>query len=219
DELVRLARGSGASVFMVLHAALAALLSKIGAGNDIPVGTPVAGRTDEALDGLVGFFVNTLVLRNDLTGNPTFHELVDRVRTTDLAAYAHQDLPFERLVEVLNPERSLSRHPLFQTVLVVQNDEPSTPVTPNLTVTREDVPATQAKFDLQLNLTERHTETGDPDGLTGTLDYATDLYDETTAFPEFVREDQRKTIALREDLNQAVDGVRADLAGRAKRLR
>ncbi|GAB3898062.1 non-ribosomal peptide synthetase [Kibdelosporangium lantanae] len=181
EQLVRFARDRGVTVFMVAQAALAVLLSKIGGGTDIPIGTPVAGRTDEALDGLVGFFVNTLVLRNDLTGNPTFHELVDRVRTTDLAAYAHQDLPFERLVEVLNPERSLSRHPLFQTVLVVQNDEPSTPVTPNLTVTREDVPATQAKFDLQLNLTERHTETGDPDGLTGTLDYATDLYDETTA--------------------------------------
>ena len=142
---------------MVLQAALAALLTKSGAGDDIPLGTPVAGRTDTQLDSLVGFFVNTLVLRTNTSGNPTAGELVESVRYTNLHAYANQDAPFERVVEELNPARSQHRHPLFQVMLTLQNTVPARLAMDGLDASADHGQEPGgAKFDLLLDLAEGH---------------------------------------------------------------
>ncbi|MFD4786918.1 amino acid adenylation domain-containing protein [Streptomyces sp. NPDC058459] len=180
-RIADLARTGGCSVFMVLQAALSLLLSRHGAGEDIPLGTAVAGRTDEAATDLVGFFVNTLVLRTDLSGDPTFRELLERVKEFDLSAYTHQDLPFERLVELLNPARSQSHHPLFQTMLVLQNHSPAAPVElPDLTVSPVPVELDVAKFDLSFTFTETHDDRGAPGAMRAAVDYATELFDAAT---------------------------------------
>jgi non-ribosomal peptide synthetase component F len=166
---------------MVVQAAVAVLLSKLGAGTDIPVGMAVAGRADQALDPLIGFFANTLVLRTDLSGNPTLSELVGRVREADLGAYGHQDLPFERLVQALAPERSPSRHPLFQVLLVFQNAPREAWQLPGLTVARTATGTGAAKFDLSFTAWEVRDPGGAPAGLDGSIEYSADLFDEATA--------------------------------------
>jgi hypothetical protein len=175
--LLKLSRGSGASLFMALQAGLVALLTRLGAGEDIAIGSPIAGRTDSALDDLVGFFVNTLVLRTDSSGNPRFRELLGRVRTTNLLAYSHQDVPFERLVEVVNPARSLSRHPLFQVMLAFQNEASPGLALSGLQASDEPVAMASAKFDLSVSLSERRDAAGGAAGIVGVLEYSSDLFD------------------------------------------
>ncbi|POM24995.1 Gramicidin S synthase 2 [Actinomadura rubteroloni] len=184
-KLVEMSQRGRATMFMVAHAALAALLARVGAGTDLPLGTPVAGRGDTALDGLIGFFVNTLVLRTDVGGDPTFADLLARVRETDLAAYTHQDIPFERVVEDLNPARSLSRNPLFQIMLSVQNSAPSRGGFEPAGLKMRPLPAgpglETARFDLSVTLAEQRDAEGAPAGIGGTIQYATDLFDAATA--------------------------------------
>ena len=152
-----------------------------GGGTDIALGTAIAGRMDAALDDLVGFFVNTLVLRTDTGGNPRFVDLLARARSVCLAAYEHQDVPFERLVELLDPPRAFGRQPLFQTMLVLQNN-----VEPALRLAGVDScaidPATgSTKFDLSFGFAEQRDDDGRPAGLTGTLDYSAELFEAATA--------------------------------------
>ncbi|GFE13224.1 hypothetical protein Sgleb_12710 [Streptomyces glebosus] len=175
DRIDSLGRDRGASTFMVLHATLVTLLTRLGAGDDIVIGTPVEGRPDTALEGLVGLFANTLVLRTDTSGAPTFEELLDRVRAADVAAYDHTDVPFEQLVEVLNPVRSRARHPLFQVMLTV-NGGTTVPTLTGLAVSVGDVDGDRAKFDLSLTLTESAEG-----GWSGWVEYASDLFDRATA--------------------------------------
>ncbi|MGV9840219.1 amino acid adenylation domain-containing protein, partial [Nocardia niigatensis] len=193
-KLTELARTRGATLFMVMHSALAALLSRLSGEQDIAIGTPVAGRGERALDDLIGMFVNTLVLRTEVDGGAGFTALLDTVRATDIQAFGHADLPFERLVEILNPARSQARHPLFQVMLSFQNTGITELELPGLTVSAVDLPIDTAKFDLQLVLTERSASpsllgsddvTGNghgssPSGITAELIYATDLFDAAT---------------------------------------
>ncbi|MER6106522.1 amino acid adenylation domain-containing protein, partial [Streptomyces sp. NPDC001832] len=178
--LVEIARQSQATLFMVVQAAVAALLSRLGAGSDIPLGTSIAGRTDKALNDLVGCFINTLVLRTDVSGRPTFRELVHRVRDADLSAYTHQDVPFERIVEEINPTRVRSRHPLFQVGVELFSGKLTLDLH-GLTTEVEQRNMEVAKFDLSVVLKERIALEGTQQGISGTLEYATDLFDETTA--------------------------------------
>ncbi|GGY40484.1 hypothetical protein GCM10010363_21540 [Streptomyces omiyaensis] len=181
EGLRRLARETGASMFMVVHAAVAALLHRMGAGTDIPLGSPIAGRTDEALDDLVGFFVNTLVLRTDLSGDPGFTELLARVRATDLAAFSHADVPFEAVVEALNPTRSLARNPLFQVMVGYHARTGEELALPGLAVEYVPFRIRSAKFDLVFSFTEHTPADGAPGSLTCRLEYATELFDRETA--------------------------------------
>ncbi|WP_151898199.1 condensation domain-containing protein [Streptomyces sp. C8S0] len=179
--ITELAHKHGATPFMVFQTGLAMVLHELGAGADIPLGTVVAGRADPALDDLVGFFANTVVLRTDLSGDPSFTELLARVRGTTLDMYAHQELPFEQVVAAVNPPRSLSRHPLFQVMLVLQNVTGYEFEMAGLDVSVVEEATSTAKFDLLISLTEKYDERRRPLGVTGYLEYDTALFDPSTA--------------------------------------
>jgi amino acid adenylation domain-containing protein/non-ribosomal peptide synthase protein (TIGR01720 family) len=170
-----LAQREGATLYMVGLAAFHTLLARLSGQDDVCVGSPIAGRTRPELEGVVGCFVNTLVLRGDLSGDPTFRELLGRVRESTLAAYAHQDVPFERLVEELSPERSLGHTPLFQVMFSLQNNAGEERTLDGVAVRPLTALAPAAKFDMTLTLAERE------DGVRGVLEYALDLFDEAAA--------------------------------------
>jgi non-ribosomal peptide synthetase component F len=162
------------TLFMTLLAAFQTLLYRYTGQEDIIVGTPIAGRNQVEAEGLIGFFVNTLALRTYLSGNPSFQELLGRVREVALGAYAHQDLPFEKLVEELQPERDRSRTPLFQVMFVLQNTPTSALELPGLTVNSLNIDSGTAKFDLTLFIMET------AQGLRASLEYNTDLFNAAT---------------------------------------
>jgi amino acid adenylation domain-containing protein len=169
-----LARREGATAYMVLLSAFYALLSRYAGQTDLVVGTPVAGRTRSELDGVVGFFINTLPLRADLSGDPSFRTLLARVREVTLSAFEHQELPFDRLVEALRPERSLSVTPVFQVMFAMSDGLTTAPSLPGLEVSVGGMDGTTAKFDLTLRISRRDDE------LHAVLEYSTELFDAAT---------------------------------------
>ncbi|APE33201.1 non-ribosomal peptide synthetase [Nocardia mangyaensis] len=178
--LDRLARGSQSTLFMVVHTALSVLLSRLSGTTDIAVGTPVAGRGDAALDDLIGMFVNTLVLRTEIDPARGFADQLAVTGAADVAAFGHADVPFERLVEILDPARSTARHPLFQVMLSFQNMARTALELPGLSVGGVDLDIPFAKFDLQFEMVEDTDRSGDPHGIAVGITYATDLFDEAT---------------------------------------
>jgi len=174
QKLTKLSQQQGCTLFMTLLAAFDTLLYRYTGVADILVGTPIANRDRSEIEGLIGFFVNTLVLRTDLSGNPSFNELLGRVREMAMDAYAHQELPFEMLVEALQPERDLSHAPLFQVDFLLQNDPLSTVELAGLTVSSLPIETAMAKFDLTLAMQNT------PTGLLGVWEYNTDLFDRST---------------------------------------
>ena len=172
--LYQVGQQAQATLFMTLAAALTVLLARYSGQRDICLGTPIANRTRAELESLIGFFVNTLVLRTQIDPTQPFLTLLEQVRTTALNAYAHQDIPFEQVVEVLNPERQLSHTPLFQVMLILQNAPMDTLALPGLTLSSLPAESTTAKFDLTIDLVETDGE------LSGTVDYSTDLFEAAT---------------------------------------
>jgi amino acid adenylation domain-containing protein len=173
-SLNELAQSDGATLFMVLLAAFNVVLSRWSGQDDIVVGSPIAGRSHRELEGLIGFFVNALALRTDLSGDSSFRELLGRVKETALGAYAHQELPFEKLVAELQPVRDLSRQPIFQVLFALQNVPQETLQLPGMELSRRGGGRPTAKCDLALYVHERD------DRLEGYFEYATDLFDAST---------------------------------------
>jgi len=174
ERLRELSRSEGATLFMALFAAFNTLLSRYSGQTDVVVGSPIANRSQKDLEALIGFFVNTLAIRTDLSDNPTFRTLLRRVREVALGAYAHQDVPFERLVEALQPERDLSRSPIFQVMFVLQNAPKTEHRLPNLTLARLPLDTHRARFDVVMAINEVSG------GLSVALEFNSDLFDTAT---------------------------------------
>ena len=175
ERLTAMARTARVSTLMIVQAAVAALLTRIGAGTDIPLGTVITGRTHPAIEEMVGLFLNTVVVRVNTAHNPVFTALLDQVRAQALAAYAHADLPFERVVEALNPERSLGWHPLFQVLVAVDQGAPAPLSLAGLRTQPAPLGLDVARFDLAISLSERRGTAG-PGGLRGRILYRSELF-------------------------------------------
>ncbi|MGV0742804.1 amino acid adenylation domain-containing protein [Mycolicibacterium sp. XJ870] len=212
QQVARLAREHNATGFMVMQSALLTLLASLSASSDVAVGFPIAGRRDPALDELVGFFVNTLVLRVDVAGDPTVTEILAQVRARSLAAFEHQDVPFEVLVERLNPARSLTHHPLVQVMLAWQNvpgqtgDPAGGLALGDLQVTQLPLDTHTARMDLSFSLAECWTEAGDPAGISGTVEFRTDVFD-TGSIEALIDRLQRVLEAMTDDPTQRLSAI------------
>ncbi|WP_158169992.1 non-ribosomal peptide synthetase, partial [Mycolicibacterium smegmatis] len=220
QQIRETARQHNATSFMVIQTALAVLLSRLSGSTDVAVGFPVAGRTDPALDELIGFFVNTLVLRTDLTGDPTITEILTQVRERSVAAVEHQDIPFEVLVEQLDLTRSLTHHPLIQVALAWQNLPGTANDTAYLTL-GDDLQVTQlpldthtSRMDLTFSLSEHFTEDGEPQGIRGSVEYRTDVYDRQT-IRTLIERFERVLTAVTTEPARHISSI--DLLGRRER--
>ncbi|WP_415822860.1 amino acid adenylation domain-containing protein, partial [Mycobacterium senriense] len=208
QQIRRVAREHNATSFMVIQAALAVLLAKLSASSDVAVGFPIAGRGDPALDELVGFFVNTLVLRVDVAGDPSIADVLAQVRGRSLAAYEHQDVPFEVLVERLNPTRSLNHHPLVQVMLAWQNfaGDPTGLALGDVQVSPVPMDTRTARVDLTFSLGERWSEAGELAGIGGTVEFRTDVFD-TQSIETLIERFQRVLAALTADPSRRLSSV------------
>jgi amino acid adenylation domain-containing protein len=205
-RLLELAHEERVTFFMLMHAAVALLLHTLGAGDDISIGAPSAGRNDDTLEPLIGFFVNMLTLRTDLSGNPTFREMLGRVRGADLEAYSHADLPFDRVVEIVKPSRTTSHHPLFQVMLVLNRADEESVRMHDLAVTSLDANSDTAKFDLTFHVGEKRNAVGTAGGLELHVEYAVDLFERATAEAFMTR-----LVRLLQAVSQSADSLIDDL--------
>ncbi|MGH3552343.1 MAG: amino acid adenylation domain-containing protein, partial [Mycobacterium sp.] len=220
QQVARLAGEHNATSFMVVQAGLAVLLAKLSTSPDVAVGFPIAGRRDPALDDLVGFFVNTLVLRVDLHGDPTIAELLAQVRARALAGYEHQDVPFEVLVDRLNPTRSLTHHPLVQVMLAWQNWQDNTPAAGpalgDLQVTQLPLDTHTARMDLTFSLAERWSPAGEPAGISGTVEFRTDVF-EAASIKTLIERLLRVLVAITTDPTRRLSSI--DVLDKAEHTR
>jgi amino acid adenylation domain-containing protein len=213
QQVARVAREHNATSFMVMAAALAVLLAKLSASPEVAIGFPIAGRRDPALDELVGCFLNTLVLRVDLAGNPSVAELLGQVRQRSLAAYEHQDVPFEVLVERLNPTRSLAHHPLVQVTVAWQNLPGAAGNNPAAGLASGDLQVTPlpndtrtARMDLTFFLEERFTEAGEPAGIGGDVEFRTDVFD-AESIETLLERWRRVVVAMTSDQGRLLSSI------------